>query len=180
MSESSFRAILILFGIYQIAQALWMMVSPGSFFDAIAGFGVQNDHYIRDNATFSLAIGVGFLLAVGRPSWRLSGRPHRLRGPARRLGGARLPDRRRRARRRLRRGSPMTASAGEVLLDELRAHALVIGEVTLTSGQTASYYVDAKGALLGPRPFGPTGELVAAAAAELSSPVARKARGRSS
>src|ERR671911_1545881 len=70
MSESSFRAILILFGIYQIAQALWMMVSPGSFFDAIAGFGVQNDHYIRDNATFSLAMGVGLLLAVGRPSWR--------------------------------------------------------------------------------------------------------------
>jgi hypothetical protein len=70
MSEPSFRAILTLFGIYQIAQALWMIVSPGSFFDAVAGFGVQNDHFIRDNATFSLAIGVGLLLAVGRPSWR--------------------------------------------------------------------------------------------------------------
>ncbi len=70
MSEPNLRAVLILLGIYQIAQALWMIVSPGSFFDAVAGFGVQNDHYIRDNATFSLAIGVGLLVAVGRPSWR--------------------------------------------------------------------------------------------------------------
>ena len=63
----------------------------------------------------------------------------------------------------------MTASrdARGVLLDELRAHALVIGEVTLTSGRTASYYVDAKRALLRPRAFRATGELVAAAAADL-------------
>jgi orotate phosphoribosyltransferase len=63
----------------------------------------------------------------------------------------------------------MTASpdARDVLLDELRAHALVIGEVTLTSGRTASYYVDAKRALLRPRAFRATGELVAAAAADL-------------
>src|ERR687892_913818 len=63
----------------------------------------------------------------------------------------------------------MTAApdARDVLLDELRAHALVIGEVTLTSGRTASYYVDAKRALLRPRAFRATGELVAAAAADL-------------
>ncbi len=39
-------------------------------------------------------------------------------------------------------------SARETLVAELRAHALVIGEVTLTSGATASYYVDAKRAIL--------------------------------
>jgi orotate phosphoribosyltransferase len=63
----------------------------------------------------------------------------------------------------------MTAppDARDVLLDELRAHALVIGEVTLTSGRTAAYYVDAKRALLRPRAFRATGELVAAAAADL-------------
>jgi orotate phosphoribosyltransferase len=44
---------------------------------------------------------------------------------------------------------------------------LVIGEVTLSSGQTASYYVDAKRALLRPPAFRACGELVAAAAAEL-------------
>ena len=59
----------------------------------------------------------------------------------------------------------MSASARDVLLGELRAHALVIGEVTLTSGQKASYYVDAKRALLRPRAFRAAGELVAGAAA---------------
>jgi orotate phosphoribosyltransferase len=60
-----------------------------------------------------------------------------------------------------------STDAREVLLEELRAHALVIGEVTLSSGQTASYYVDAKRALLRPRGFRAAGELVASAAAEL-------------
>ena len=41
----------------------------------------------------------------------------------------------------------MTA-ARERLVAELREHALVIGEVTLTSGRTAQYYVDAKRAIL--------------------------------
>ena len=41
--------------------------------------------------------------------------------------------------------------ARELLLAELREHALVIGEVTLSSGETAQYYVDAKRALAAPR-----------------------------
>ena len=53
------------------------------------------------------------------------------------------------------------------LIEELREHALVIGEVTLSSGATASYYVDAKRALLRPPAFRAVGELVAAWAAEL-------------
>jgi orotate phosphoribosyltransferase len=52
-------------------------------------------------------------------------------------------------------------SARERLVTELREHALVVGEVTLTSGQTAQYYVDAKRAILRPRGFGALGELVA-------------------
>jgi orotate phosphoribosyltransferase len=56
--------------------------------------------------------------------------------------------------------------ARETLLAELREHALVIGEVTLSSGQKASYYVDAKRALLLPRCFGALGELVADQAAQ--------------
>ena len=41
--------------------------------------------------------------------------------------------------------------ATQRLVDELRTHALVIGEVVLTSGATAQYYVDAKRAILRPR-----------------------------
>lgn len=57
-------------------------------------------------------------------------------------------------------------SARDRLVAELRTHALVIGEVTLTSGRTAQYYVDAKRAILRPAGFLALGELVAAAAAE--------------
>src|ERR671918_463107 len=58
------------------------------------------------------------------------------------------------------------ADARRTLVEELREHALVIGEVTLTSGRTAQYYVDAKRAILRPAGFRALGELVAAAAAE--------------
>ena len=56
--------------------------------------------------------------------------------------------------------------ARETLLAELRGHALVIGEVVLSSGQTAQSYVDAKRALLRPPAFRAAGELIAAEAAE--------------
>jgi orotate phosphoribosyltransferase len=52
-------------------------------------------------------------------------------------------------------------TAKERLVAELRAHALVVGEVVLTSGQTAQYYVDAKRAILLPAGFAALGELVA-------------------
>jgi orotate phosphoribosyltransferase len=57
-------------------------------------------------------------------------------------------------------------SARERLVAELREHALVIGEVTLTSGRKAEYYVDAKRAILRPAGFLALGELVAAEARE--------------
>jgi orotate phosphoribosyltransferase len=56
--------------------------------------------------------------------------------------------------------------ARDVLLAELREHALVIEEVILSSGQRASYYVDARRALLRPAGFRAAGELIAAAARE--------------
>ncbi len=52
------------------------------------------------------------------------------------------------------------------LVAELREHALVIGEVVLTSGAVAQYYVDAKRAILRPPGFAALGELVAARARE--------------
>ena len=57
--------------------------------------------------------------------------------------------------------------AKQTLLEELRRHALIIGEVTLTSGATAQYYVDAKRAILRPAGFAALGTLVAAYAARV-------------
>src|SRR5881275_249332 len=57
-------------------------------------------------------------------------------------------------------------TARQRLLTELREHALVIGEVVLTSGRTAQYLVDAKRAILRPEGFKALAELVAAQARE--------------
>jgi len=63
--------------------------------------------------------------------------------------------------------TPALDAAKETLLAELREHSLVIGEVTLSSGVVAQYYVDARRALLRPAGFLAAGELIAAAAVEL-------------
>jgi orotate phosphoribosyltransferase len=54
-----------------------------------------------------------------------------------------------------------TVQTRERLVGLLREHALVIGEVTLTSGRKAQYYVDAKRAILLPEAFIALGLLVA-------------------
>src|SRR5277367_3572879 len=56
--------------------------------------------------------------------------------------------------------------ARERLIALLREHALVIGEIVLSSGARASYYVDAKRATLLPDGFAALGELVARQAGE--------------
>ena len=55
--------------------------------------------------------------------------------------------------------------AREQLLEELRAHALVLEPVVLTSGRTSSYLIDAKRAILRPDGFAALSKLVAAQAA---------------
>lgn len=57
-------------------------------------------------------------------------------------------------------------TATQRLIDELRTHALVLGEVVLTSGATAQYYVDAKRAILRPAGFHALGELLAQVAVQ--------------
>jgi orotate phosphoribosyltransferase len=59
------------------------------------------------------------------------------------------------------------AAAKETLLAELREHSLILGEVTLASGATAQYYVDARRTLMRPAGFRAAGELIAAVAHEL-------------
>src|SRR3954447_10332939 len=71
---------------------------------------------------------------------------------------------RRRARSITRHRLRPLMDATQRLVDELRMHALIVGEVVLTSGATAQYYVDAKRAILQPAGFRALGELVAAQA----------------
>ncbi len=59
------------------------------------------------------------------------------------------------------------STARDRLVAELRAHALVVGRVTLTSGAEADFYVDAKRAILRPAGFAALGELVAGVARDV-------------
>ena len=65
------RAGVLVFGAYYLVLGLWQAIAPGPFYDAIGPFGPRNDHYTRDAATWSLALGVALLLADRRPSWRV-------------------------------------------------------------------------------------------------------------
>jgi orotate phosphoribosyltransferase len=58
-------------------------------------------------------------------------------------------------------------AAKGTLLAELREHSLIIGEVTLASGATAQYYVDARRTLMQPAGFQAAGALIADFAHEL-------------
>jgi orotate phosphoribosyltransferase len=62
---------------------------------------------------------------------------------------------------------PDLDAAKRTLLAELREHSLVLGEVTLSSGAIAQYYVDARRTLMRPAGFLAAGELIAAAAGEV-------------
>jgi orotate phosphoribosyltransferase len=62
---------------------------------------------------------------------------------------------------------PDLDAAKRTLLDELREHSLIVGEVTLASGATAQYYVDARRTLMRPEGFRAAGELIATAAADV-------------
>lgn len=62
---------LIVFGLYGLALGLFMLFWPGAFFDTVGTFGVRNDHYIFDNATFEIPQGLLLLAAIRWMSWRV-------------------------------------------------------------------------------------------------------------
>ena len=64
------RLTLALAGGVNLALGLLALIAPGTFFDEIGRYGVENSHYVGDNGAFTAAAGLGLLLAVNRPSWR--------------------------------------------------------------------------------------------------------------
>jgi hypothetical protein len=67
---STVRVGLIAFAAYHFAVAALMVFAPHVFFTDIGPFGVQNDHYLRDTATFNVAFGAALVVAYWRVEWR--------------------------------------------------------------------------------------------------------------
>lgn len=59
-------------GAYLAAISLWMLIAPHSFYDVLGPFGVFNEHYVRDAASFQFALGVLALAAARHRHLRLA------------------------------------------------------------------------------------------------------------
>ena len=70
MHRIALRPLLALLGAYHLLLGVAMVAAPRTFFDDVATYGAFNDHYIRDVATFYLALGVVMLVAVAKASWQ--------------------------------------------------------------------------------------------------------------
>ena len=70
-TRAQVRFVLALVGAYLVGQGIYMALAPASFFEYVGPFGPQNDHYIRDNASFAVALGLGCLVSLVRPRWQV-------------------------------------------------------------------------------------------------------------
>jgi hypothetical protein len=64
------RAAVLLLAAVQAALGVWMIAAPASFFAHLGAFGARNDHYLRDVATYNLALAAVAVVAAWRESWR--------------------------------------------------------------------------------------------------------------
>ena len=70
IGEKALKAILVFLAAYHVLQGLLALLAPGTFFEEIGLYGIENSHYVGDVGAFVLAYGVAIALAVTRPSWR--------------------------------------------------------------------------------------------------------------
>ena len=70
MNEKGLKAVLAFIAAYHVALGAMQLLAPGTFFDEIGNYGVENSHYIGDVGAFTLAFGVALAIAVARPAWR--------------------------------------------------------------------------------------------------------------
>jgi hypothetical protein len=65
------RALITVFAAIQVLIGALLWLTPGFFYDEIGPYGVRNDHYMGDVATWYLALGAAALVAVRRTAWRV-------------------------------------------------------------------------------------------------------------
>jgi len=65
------RAALLVLAAWQALLGIFMAAAPGVFFERLGPFGLRNDHYIRDMASWELALAAVAFVAAARASWRV-------------------------------------------------------------------------------------------------------------
>jgi len=65
------KALMLVFAAVQLVIGVLLWVTPGFFFEAIGPYGLRNDHYMGDLATWYLASGAAVAVAVRHPPWRV-------------------------------------------------------------------------------------------------------------
>lgn len=68
--EAAIRLGLAVFSLVNLALAAALAFAPHAFFADVGPYGLRNDHYMRDLATFYAAFGAIGLVAYRRASWR--------------------------------------------------------------------------------------------------------------
>jgi hypothetical protein len=71
VTERSLQVVLALLGAINAALGALALIAPDTFFDQIGKYGVENSHYVGDVGAFTLAYGLGLLVAIRVPSWRV-------------------------------------------------------------------------------------------------------------
>jgi hypothetical protein len=70
IGEKALKAVLVVIAAYHVLQGLLALLDPGTFFEEIGLYGIENSHYVGDVGAFYAAYGAALALAVTRPSWR--------------------------------------------------------------------------------------------------------------
>src|SRR4051794_21210274 len=70
MTERALKAVLAVIAVYHMVMGALALIAPGTFFEEIGAYGVENAHYVGDVGSFFLAFGVAAGIAAVRPAWR--------------------------------------------------------------------------------------------------------------
>jgi hypothetical protein len=71
VTEPTLRAVLAVIAAYHVVTGALALLAPGTFFDDIGRYGLENSHYVGDVGAFTIAFGVALGVAVVRSSWRV-------------------------------------------------------------------------------------------------------------
>jgi hypothetical protein len=71
MTEGTLKAVLLATAAFHVITGLLALIAPGTFFDEIGRYGVENSHYVGDVGAFYLAAGFGVAVAAYRSEWRV-------------------------------------------------------------------------------------------------------------